>query len=163
MPKQFAKLAGKTIIEHTIDVFEQNSMIDEICIVIKSEYKDRIKEIILKNGYKKIKKILDGGEERKDSSLVAIKAYELEIGNCNLIFHDAVRPFVDNRIINECIRKLDYYNAIDVAIPAVDTIIEVENNVITNIPLRDKMMQGQTPQAFKLNTIKKAYEIAQKD
>jgi 2-C-methyl-D-erythritol 4-phosphate cytidylyltransferase len=163
VPKQFAKLAGKTIIEHTIDVFEQNSMIDEICIVIKSEYKDRIKEIILKNGYKKIKKILDGGEERKDSSLVAIKAYELEIGNCNLIFHDAVRPFVDNRIINECIRKLDYYNAIDVAIPAVDTIIEVENNVITNIPLRDKMMQGQTPQAFKLNTIKKAYEIAQKD
>jgi len=163
VPKQFAKLAGKTIIEHTIDVFEQNSMIDEICIVIKSEYKDRIKEIILKNGYKKIKKILDGGEERKDSSLVAIKAYELEIGNCNLIFHDAVRPFVDNRIINECIKKLDYYNAIDVAIPAVDTIIEVENNVITNIPLRDKMMQGQTPQAFKLNTIKKAYEIAQKD
>jgi len=163
IPKQFAKLAGKTIIEHTLDVFENNSLIDEIAIVVKPQYKHKIEEIVLNNNYKKIKKILNGGEERKDSSLSAISSYSKEFKDCNLIFHDAVRPFVDNRIIEDCIKNLNHYNAIDVAIPAVDTIIEVQESVIVNIPSRNNMMQGQTPQAFKLSTIKKAYELAQKD
>ena len=163
IPKQFVKLAGKTIIEHTLDVFENNRLIDEITIVIKAEYKDRIKDIILANNYTKIKKILNGGKERKDSSLVAINAYSLEEKECNLIFHDAVRPFINDKIIEDCIKALKHYNAIDVAIPAVDTIIEVDDSIITNIPNRARMMQGQTPQAFKLTTIKKAYDIAEGD
>ncbi len=80
-----------------------------------------------------------------------------------MIFHDAVRPFVEDRIIDECLDRLETYNAIDVAIPAVDTIIEVDKNLIKNIPNRDNMMQGQTPQCFKLTTIKKAYKYASKD
>ena len=163
IPKQFAKLAGKTIIEHTIDIFENNSLIDEIAIVIKPQYKHKIEEIVLNNNYKKIKKILNGGEERKDSSLSAINAYTLEYEEVNLIFHDAVRPFVDDRIIDDCITHLKHYNAIDVAIPATDTIIKVKNNIIEEIPPRKEMMQGQTPQCFKLSTIKKAYELANKD
>jgi len=163
IPKQFAKLAGKTIIEHTLDVFENNNLIDEIAIVIKQEYKNKIEEIILNNNYKKIKKILNGGKERKDSSLSAINAYSKEYTDCNLIFHDAVRPFVNDKIISECIISLQNHNAIDVAIPAVDTIIEVMDNHITSIPPRSHMMQGQTPQAFKLTTIKEAYALAQQD
>ncbi|QDD68118.1 2-C-methyl-D-erythritol 4-phosphate cytidylyltransferase [Caminibacter pacificus] len=162
IPKQFTKLAGKTIIEHTIDVFEKNDNIDEICIVIHPEWKHKIEEIVLNNNFKKVSKILNGGKERKDSSLAAIKAYENE-RDINLLFHDAVRPFLDQNIIDECIENLNIYNAIDVAIPATDTIIEVENNYIKKIPPRSAMMQGQTPQAFKLKTIKKAYELAQQD
>lgn len=161
-PKQFFKLAGKTIIEHTIEAFEEHDSIDEICVVIKAEFKLNIENIVLQNKYKKVKKILEGGEERKDSSLSAIMAYR---GNddYNLIFHDAVRPFVSVKIIDNIISSLDQYNAIDVAIPATDTIIEVEQGFITNIPKRSNMMQGQTPQAFKLKTIKKAYELAELD
>ena len=78
IPKQFAKLAGKTIIEHTIEVFENHKQIDEICIVIKSEWKNKIEEFVIKNKYSKVLKIISGGEERKDSSLSAIIAYESE-------------------------------------------------------------------------------------
>ena len=162
IPKQFAKLAGKTIIEHTIEVFENHKQIDEICIVIKSEWKNKIEEFVIKNKYSKVLKIISGGEERKDSSLSAILSYENE-KKINLIFHDAVRPFVNTKIIDNVIESLNHYNAIDVAIPATDTIIEVKDNIIQNIPPRKNMMQGQTPQAFKLETIKKAYEIAQND
>lgn len=161
IPKQFAKLAGKTVIEHVIDIFEAHLQIDEICIVIKQDFKSKMEELVLRNRYSKVAKIISGGEERRDSSLSAIFAYEKE--NVNLIFHDAVRPFVSDRIISETIEALQYYNAVDVAIPAVDTIIEVHNKIINSIPPRKYMMQGQTPQAFKIETIKEAYKIADKD
>jgi len=164
IPKQFAKLTGKSIIEHTIDVFQQHSLIDEICIVIHPEWRWKIEELINVNNFSKVKKVLSGGQERKDSSLSAIEAYSLEENmKINLLFHDAVRPFVDMRIIEKCVEGLQHYNAIDVAIPATDTIIEVENKIILNIPERSKIMLGQTPQCFKLETIKKAYELANKD
>jgi len=165
IPKQFAKVAGKTLIEHTLDTFQKNSLIDEICIVIKSEWIDKIEEIIINGNYSKVKKVLNGGEERKDSSLCAINAYKTEenASNYNMIFHDAVRPFVTDGIIQKCIEGLSHYSSIDVAIPATDTIIEVKKLVITNIPNRSDMMQGQTPQCFKLKTILDAYEIAEND
>ncbi|MCH9739441.1 MAG: bifunctional cytidylyltransferase/SDR family oxidoreductase [Epsilonproteobacteria bacterium] len=165
IPKQFAKVAGKTLIEHTLDTFQNSDLIDEICVVIKADWIDKIEEIIIKGEYSKVKKVLNGGEERKDSSLSAINAYKLEenANAYNMIFHDAVRPFVTDGIIQKCIDGLSHYSAIDVAIPATDTIIEVKNSVITNIPNRSDMMQGQTPQCFKLETINRAYEIAQKD
>lgn len=162
IPKQFVKLAGKTIIEHTIEVFSEHKNINEICIVIKKDWKNRIEEIVAKNKFSKVKKIIFGGEERRDSSLSAILSYENE-KEINLIFHDAVRPFVDNRIIDDIIESLQYCNAVDVAIPSTDTIIEVKDGFITSIPQRQFMMQGQTPQAFKLETIRRAYLIADKD
>lgn len=162
IPKQFAKLAGKFVIEHTIEVFVCHKSIDEICIVIKEGWKDKIEEIVAKNKYVKVKRIILGGEERRDSSFSAILAYGNEKG-INLIFHDAVRPFVSSKIIDDIIESLQYYNAVDVAIPATDTIIETREGFIANIPQRQFMMQGQTPQAFKIETIKQAYLMANKD
>jgi 2-C-methyl-D-erythritol 4-phosphate cytidylyltransferase len=163
IPKQFAKLAGKSIIEHTIETFQKHTLIDEICVVIHPDWVWKIEEMVNSNSFTKVKKVLTGGEERKDSSLSAIEAYALQNKELNLLFHDAVRPFVDNRIIDNCIENLKHYNAIDVAISATDTIIEVEDKIISHIPKRSSMMQGQTPQCFKLSTIQKAYQIASKD
>lgn len=165
IPKQFAKLAGKTIIEHTIEVFQRHPLIDEICVVVHPEWIWKVDELISANDFTKVKKVLSGGQERKDSSLSAISAYdsETESEQINLIFHDAVRPFVSDKTIDKCIENLKHYNAIDVAIPATDTIIEVEEHIITNIPDRSRMMQGQTPQCFRLETIKRAYELAAED
>lgn len=164
IPKQFFKVAGKTVIEHTIDVFEKEESIDEIAIVINEAFMYQVEELVLKNSWKKVKKILKGGSERYMSSLSAINAYE-QYPDSNIIFHDAVRPLINQRIIKDVINALDSYSAVDVAIPATDTIIEVnkEGNIITNIPNRQLLRRGQTPQGFKLKTIKKAYEIALKD
>ncbi len=164
IPKQFINLAGKNIIEYTIAAFEQNENVDEICIVADFKYHEKLLKISQKNGFTKVKKIIQGGEERKDSSYNAIKEYENQ-KDINLIFHDAVRPFVSQKIINDCIKFLENYSAIDVAIPTADTIIQIDeiSHTIESIPQRSKLQRGQTPQAFKLETIKKAHELAKKD
>lgn len=160
-PKQFFKVAGKTVVEHTIDVFERNGRIDEIAIVANAAYITDFESMILRNGWKKVKKILKGGRERQDSSLSAIYAYEGQ--DVNLVFHDAVRPLVSQAIVNRVIDALDHYRAIDVALPATDTIIEVEGDFIANIPDRSRLRRGQTPQAFDIHVIRKAYDEALKD
>ncbi len=158
-PKQFFKVAGKTVIEHTIEVFERNSLIDEIAVVINPAYLTTIEEIVLKNGWRKVRKILKGGAERYHSSMAAIEAYA-GCQDVNLIFHDAVRPLITDRIIHDTIQALDTYNAVDVAVPAVDTIISVHGDYIDAIPDRSKLRRGQTPQGFKLETIQEAYKCA---
>ncbi len=82
----------------------------------------------------------------------AIKFIESE-GNLNddtiIVTHDSVRPFVTNRIIEENIEFAKQYGACDTVVPATDTIVEsADNEMISSIPDRSKMYQGQTPQSF---------------
>ena len=162
LPKQFLKVAGRKIVEHTLSVFEHNEQIDEIAIVCNPDYIADMEQIVLNNQWMKVKKILRGGKERYHSSLAAIRAYDDD--DINLIFHDAVRPLVNDRIIADCVEALRTYSAVDVAIPATDTIIEVtEQNTIKSIPNRAVLRNGQTPQCFKRGVIKHAYDLALQD
>ena len=162
IPKQFINLAGKNIIEYTIEVFEQSDDIDEICIVANKEFHNKLWNISKQNSFSKVKKIICGGKERKDSSFKAIMEYE-HLKDINLIFHDGVRPFISQKIISDTILALKKYDAIDVAIPTADTIIEVQDNKIVHIPQRSRLLRGQTPQAFKLDIIKKAHIFSNED
>ena len=163
IPKQFLKVAGLTVVEHTIAIFERHPMIDEIAVVVNPAYAHKIDEYVVKNGFTKLKKVLNSGAERYYSSLSAIKAYEDEI-HCNLIFHDAVRPLLNPRIIDNIISALEEYEAVDVAIPSADTIIQVdEQNCIYDIPNRKTLRRGQTPQGFRLSVIREAYQHALND
>ncbi|WP_413854060.1 2-C-methyl-D-erythritol 4-phosphate cytidylyltransferase [Candidatus Ruminimicrobium bovinum] len=161
IPKQFIKIAGKTILEHTIEIFEKSSNIDEIIIVITPEYRLKAEDILLKNNYKKVSKILNGGETRKESSYIGISSIDDE--EANIVIHDCARPFLTQRIIDDCIKALEKYDAIDVAIPSADTIIKIKDNIIENIPNRAVLRRGQTPQCFKLSLIKKAHELSKND
>ncbi len=160
-PKQLLKIAGKKVIEHTLEVFESHPDIDEIAIVSNPDHVSDIEEIAKVNSFTKLKKILNGGAERYDSSLSAINSYMDQ--DVNLIFHDAVRPLVNHRIISDCIEALKDFNAVDVAIKTTDTIIRVQDSLIDEIPNRDLLYNGQTPQAFHIQTIKKAYDLALQD
>lgn len=162
IPKQFLKVAGMTVIEHTISVFQKHRGIDEIAVVVNDAYKRKIESYIIKNNFTKVKKILNSGPERYFSSLSAISAYEGE--ECNLIFHDAVRPLLGTSVIDRVIESLKEFEAVDVAIPSADTVIEVdEENNIKDIPVRRYIKRGQTPQGFRYSLIKKAYELALQD
>lgn len=161
VPKQFVKIAGKTVLEHTLDIFEHTHYIDYIIIVITPEYRQIAEEILLKNKYKKIIKLLNGGETRKESSFIGISS--IEDSEANVIIHDCARPFLSERILKDCTDALKQYDAVDVAIPSADTIIKVKDNIIENIPERKSLMRGQTPQCFKLSVIKKAHELSKND
>ena len=92
---------------------------------------------------------------------IAIKFIESE-GNLNddtiIVTHDSVRPFVTNRIIEENIEFAKQYGACDTVVPATDTIVEsADNEIISSIPDRSKMYQGQTPQSFNALKLKNIY------
>ncbi len=161
LPKQFLKIDNKTILEYSITAFEDCEQIDEIIVVSNANYLQETQEIIAQCNFKKIKGILKGGKERYNSSLSAIEFIENE---CNMIFHDAVRPLVSKKIIADVIEALKSYSAVNVAIPASDTILEVAENkqFIKHILNRNLLYQAQTPQAFKWTMIKKAYELGLK-
>lgn len=162
IPKQFQKVAGKKIIEHTIEVFEKHALIDEIAIVSREDYIPEVEQMVVHNHYNKVKKILCGGKERYHSSLSAIAAYPGD--DDNLLFHDAVRPLVNDRIISDCIKALEHYEAVDVAVKTTDTVVQVnERECIETIPNRALLRNGQTPQCFKRRTIKRAYDLALAD
>lgn len=162
-PKQFLEVMGKTIIEWSIIAFSQVKEVDEVCIVCRKDWMDEVRSLVEKGNYTKVTHILPGGRERYDSSLSAIGAYAND-DEVRLLLHDSVRPLVSQRIIHDCIRALDEFEAVDVAIPSTDTLIEVnEDGIITRTPKRSMMRNVQTPQGFRLGTIRRAYELALQD
>lgn len=162
LPKQFVKIAGKTVLEHTIEIFENSKEIDRIIIVITPQYRHILEAILLNKHYHKIFNILNGGDSRKESSFIALSAIEED--DAKVMIHDCARPFLSDDIIINCINALEKYNAVDVAIPSADTLIEIdEKQHIKSIPNRNHMRRGQTPQCFKVSILKKAHELSKDD
>lgn len=159
LPKQFLKIGDKTILEHTLDIFETNNNIDGIILVITAQYKQKAAD--LTKSYKKIIKITEGGETRKVSSYIGVNSIEED--NANVLIHDCARPLLSQKVLNECIEAMKKHDAIVTAIPSSDTIIEIENREVINIPDRAKLMRVQTPQCFRLSLIKKAHELSLND
>jgi 2-C-methyl-D-erythritol 4-phosphate cytidylyltransferase len=167
IPKQMMKLAGKPMVEHTISAFQNCAGIDEIIIVTNPKCIEKIEDIVMNRAFTKVKKIINGGKDRYESSLAAINACESKSKEIDikLIFHDAVRPLISERVISDVIEALEHYNAVDVVVPTTDTIISTDSitNTIDSVPERANLRNGQTPQGFSCETIKLAYELALKD
>jgi len=162
LPKQLIKIAGRPIMEHTLAILDQHPDIDEIVIMMAPGHLDAVRNIVRSGGYTKVADILEGGKTRNDTTLRALE--HLGEDDCNVLFHDAVRPLVSPRIITECLRALRTHQAVDVAIPSADTIIEVTpQDTIRAIPPRANLRRGQTPQAFRAAVIKEAYARAGRD
>jgi 2-C-methyl-D-erythritol 4-phosphate cytidylyltransferase len=161
IPKQLLKIAGKPIIEHTLTAFEATAEVDEVIVLMTPGYLDDVSAIVRSRGFNKVTKVLEGGATRNETTRRALDA--LGDDECNVLFHDAVRPLVNQRIVRECVNALRSYEAVDVAIPSADTIVVVDDQVITDIPDRARLRRGQTPQGFRLSTIRRAYELAWQD
>lgn len=163
LPKQFWKVNGKTILEYSLESFHSISSIDEMVLITHPAWRQTCEGILAGNRFPKIRHLIDGGRERYLSVLAALKLYEGQ--SCHLLIHDAVRPLVTRRIIEEVIASLQKYGAVNVAIPATDTIIEVdpEHNCISRIPDRSRLYQVQTPQGFHNEVLQKAYRQALQD
>ena len=158
MPKQFFKIKNKTILEYAVETFERHTDILSIVIVSNPEYFTETKNIVSK--YKKIIKIVKGGETRQKSSYNGLKSIE-KMNFDNVLIHDAARPFADADTITGCIDALKRCQAAAPAVDCSDTILQVnKDGVIDKIPDRQLLRRCQTPQAFNYNLILKAHELA---
>jgi 2-C-methyl-D-erythritol 4-phosphate cytidylyltransferase len=162
IPKQLIKIAGKTILEHTLAAFQAHPMVDEIVVMMAAGHLDAVRAIVRNGDYDKVTQIHEGDDTRNGTTLRALDAVP---DDCPVLFHDAVRPMVSERIITECFEALERYDAVDVAIPSADTIIEVDPdaNTIRAIPRRANLRRGQTPQAFRSTVLRAAYDLAGRD
>lgn len=164
IPKQFIDIYGKPLIIHTIEAFDINPNIDYVAIMCKKEFKEDLTIWIRKYGISKVKWILDGGDTRQGSVYNAIKALKNQCKeNDILVIHDAARPLISQRIIDENIEGTRKFQAVDTVIPSTDTIIKsVEGEIIDDVPVRRELYLGQTPQSFKYGLIERAHEEARK-
>lgn len=164
LPKQFLNIGDKPIIIHTLEQFIISKKIEKIVIAIPEKWKSYIEDV-LKKYYPDNEKlvVVDGGKTRNETIMNICKYIrENSKDEENIVLtHDAVRPFITQRIIEQNVEALQDKNidAADTVISTADTIVESTNNdTITNIPIRDYMYQGQTPQTFRVNELINTYE-----
>lgn len=161
-PKQFLTIKNKPIIIHTIEKFLAQPKFEKIIVLTPREWIDHTNRIISKyiGECDKIV-VIAGGDTRNETIMNSIdyieKNYTLD-DDTIIVTHDSVRPFVTHRIIEENIAAAQNFGACDTVIPATDTIVESLNeNVISAIPERKNMYQGQTPQSFKAKQLREIY------
>jgi ribitol-5-phosphate 2-dehydrogenase (NADP+) / D-ribitol-5-phosphate cytidylyltransferase len=160
IPKQLLKIAGRTVLEHTVAIIDAAPDVSEILVMMTPGYEDEARELL--GRFPKVTAVLTGGETRAATTRIALDA--IDRTECNVLFHDAVRPLLSHRIIRECVNALRTDEAVDVAIPSPDTIIAVDgDDAINAIPPRATLRLGQTPQGFLLSTIRRAYALAATD
>ncbi len=157
IPKQFREVNNIPIVVYTIRKFLDTCSFDYIFIAVSKEYVDFIKQIINKyfddNESKKIV-VTIGGKERIDSIINVINEIEKVnvVGDDDVVvIHDAVRPFVSNKILLDNINNARKYGAVVTSVPVTDTLlISSSGNVVDEIPKRSLYYKGQSPDSFKL-------------
>ena len=160
-PKQFLELNGKYLFEYSLKTFNDHINIDEIVFVCHLEYIEFAKNIIKKNGYTKVSRVIAGGNTRQES--VSNGVFSIVNDTGKVLIHDTARPFVTNDVITRILDELNIYNAVSTVVPASDTIFILDDSdCVNSIPNRSSLACVQTPQGFDLNTIRKAHYLAQK-
>lgn len=164
MPKQFLTIGDKPIIIHTLEAFLLNHRFEKIIVVTPKQWMGHTEDIISKYLPSEMTGricVCEGGTDRNESIMSGIRYIEANYGINDediIVTHDAVRPFLTHRIIEENIDLALEFGATDTVIPAFDTIIASEDGVVvTDIPRRDQMYQGQTPQSFNIKKLTSLY------
>lgn len=161
IPKQFYRFAGRTVLEHSVQAFENHPQVDKIVIVMNSDYVDEAKTIVANNDWHKVTGVIIGGNNRYDSSAAAIDYYMSYNASDKLLIHDAARPLVSQEVISRVLQALDKYDAVNVGVVPSDTIVETNaDGEVVMAPDRSKLVSCQTPQGFRLGVISRAYELA---
>lgn len=161
--KQYLMLDSSPVIVHTLKIFQDLNDIDEIILALPQEDLTHMRqELVEQYGLTKVKHTIAGGHERQDSIKNCLEAIQ---GRCDIVLiHDAVRPFITEKIIKDVIETAGKTGAAIAAVKAKDTIKATgQGNVISRTVPRNTLWLAQTPQAFEYELIKRAYKKAYHD
>lgn len=163
MPKQFLMLGDRPIIIHTIEQFLINQSFSKIIVCCPKEWISHAEDLLEKYNIDTDKvDITAGGATRNETIINGCKLIEEKYGLTDkdiIVTHDAVRPFVNQRILDDNIKLAKKFNAVDTVVPAIDTIVySKDGKLITEIPDRKECYQGQTPQTFNVKKLMELFE-----
>jgi len=158
--KVFLNLNGKPVLYHTINAFENLPVVQEIILVVsKGDIKYCEENIVNKFRFAKVKKIVEGGEERQQSVFNGLMSVNEKA--TIIAIHDGARPLITSEVILQAIEAAYLYKAVGVGVPVKDTIKVVNNqNVVINTPDRRTLWSIQTPQVFEKEIILNAHKKA---
>ncbi len=163
MPKQFLPLGERPVIIHTLEKFLTCSRFEKVYVGMHPDWVDYMRDLVQRYvpGFADRICVVPGGSDRNGTIFNIIHSIEETYGQSDehvIVTHDAVRPFVTIRMIEENIDAVLRCGAVDTVVPAVDTIVVSEDGkVISQIPNRAQMYQGQTPQSFRISLLKELY------
>lgn len=160
--KQFLPLGDKPMLAHTLLAFQRAAEIDEIIPVLsKEDMESCLRDVIEQYHITKVKTLVVGGKERQDSVMNGLQ--KLEKDASVVLVHDGVRPFVTAEMIRESVELAKKGECVVVGVPLKDTIKEVDDKGLVRHTLeRNRLWAVQTPQAFPLKVLKRAYEESYK-
>lgn len=163
VPKQFLETGGIPVIIRSIKAFLNVSAVDCCIVSTSEEYIDFTEKLIAQHiNTDKAIFVIKGGKTRSDTLLNVLNFMKNRgiLEGSTVLTHDAVRPFINDRIILENIEAAQKYGACNTCIPAVDTmLISNDGEFISSVPDRSKLFHAQTPQSF---DAKKLYELTMK-
>lgn len=152
--KQFVRIAGKTLIEHSLEALRRHLPDAPILVMAPVDSIEKVQRLVMGDANVTV---VAGGASRQASTLRGLRALKSHRPR-NVLIHDAARPFVDGRIIQDVLMALEDHDGVDVAIPTSDTIIIERDGFIEQIPKRSHLLRGQTPQAFRYEGLLGCYE-----
>lgn len=158
--KQYLLLGDRPVLAHTVELFERHPLIDRIVLVVPPADVEACRaEIVARFAFTKVIAVVAGGAERQDSVRLGLAACPGEDADVVLI-HDGVRPCFCSALLPPLVDRVRKEGACIVAVPAKDTIKQVESERIVSTPDRRTLWQAQTPQGFFLGVIRNAHEAA---
>jgi 2-C-methyl-D-erythritol 4-phosphate cytidylyltransferase len=167
--KQFTELGGTPILIHTLRKFAASPEVSEICIALRGNEIEGFRTRLEKEAKDVLRKtihLVEGGDHRQHSVANALSSVSASADDIVLV-HDAVRPFVTEEIIHDVIRAAQKFGAAIAGLPAVDTVKQVERTsdgaLITATLPRERVVMAQTPQGFRYDVLKKAFDEAAAD
>jgi len=159
--KQFMLLDGAPILLHTIRKFAQCEQIQEIIVALRRDDMDWVASLLKQEKASKPVRLVEGGDSRQKSVQNALAA--VSDGIDLVAVHDAVRPFIDEEIVLKVIEAATETGAAIVGIVPVDTVKQVHLTKVRATLPRDRLVLTQTPQVFRLELLREAFEKAEND
>ena len=160
-PKQFLSLEGVPIFIHTLRKFAASNVIDGIFLALRPEDMERARKDIDRERFSKPVRLVAGGAFRQET--VGRALAEAPATTEMVVIHDAVRPFVELDLIQRVVEAARQHGAAVPGIPSVDTVKQVEQQIIRGTIPRERIVLAQTPQAFRFNLIREAFARAEAD
>ena len=160
-PKQFLEIQGKPLLIFTLDKFERCLEIHRVILVVPQDHIETARAMTERWGMNKVDKVIAGGAERQDSVANGLRELPEE---CEIVIvHDGVRPFVSISKIQEVVAAAREKGAAILAVPGKDTAKRGRDRCVEETLERDSLWAVQTPQGFRTDWIKTAYERARQD
>ncbi len=157
IPKQYIKVAGKEMLAHAIEGFEEIAGIDAVLVVVEDKYRNFVEDkIVKKYGLDKVLAVIVGGKERFTSVYNAVK-YLRKINPVNVLIHDGARPLIDQSLVSKILKELNKETAVIPVKRIFATVKMIGTNYVEKTVDREFLRTSQTPQGFRYKILLKLY------